>query len=267
MSDPNNNYTPSDLRAGAGDEAAAMSTPQTLTSIFFEPGRTFESLRVRPRFLVVGLLSILIFMAFYLLYMSRVGYENIINAAIEMQAQKTEMSEDQKAAARDIQLKPFVKAIRYGSPPIGFAVIFAAGAAIYLLGVMMMGKQISYKQALAVWAYSSFPPLVLAMLANILILFVHPPDPTDAAGVARGLGGLVHANPGAFMSAEASPVAVTALSAFDLFAIYGLFLAALGLRKVARLSAGAAWGVVLTIWLLGVISRVAIAMFTHQPVG
>jgi hypothetical protein len=260
-------YTPSDLRAGAADDAAAMSTPETLTGIFFEPGRTFESFRARPRFLAAALLSVIIFMAFYLLYMTRVGYENIINAAIEMQAQKQDMSEEQKATAREIQLKPFVKAIRYGSPPIGLIIFFAVGAAIYLLGVMAMGKQISYPQALAVWVYSNFPPLVLIMLANIIILFVRPPDPSDYSGVARGLNGLVHANPGAFMASDASPVLVTALSVLDLFAFYGLFLAALGLRKVARLSAGAAWGIVLTIWLLGVVARVAVATFTHTPVG
>jgi hypothetical protein len=268
MSEPNpGSYTPSDLRGGAGDDAAAMTTPQTLTGIFFEPGRTFESLRVRPRFLTAGVLCIVIFMAFYLLYMTRVGYENIVNARIEMQAQKTDMPDEQKNAARDIQMKPFVKAITYASPPIGFIVVFAAGAALYLLGVMAMGKSISYKQALAVWVYSTFPPLVIAMLANILVLFLRPPDPGDYAGVTRGLGGLVHANPGAFMASDASPLLVTALSAFDLFAFYGLFLAALGLRKVGRLSSGSAWGIVLALYVLGVIAKLAVALFTHAPVG
>lgn len=268
MSESNTNYTPSDLRAGAdGDAAAAMSTPQTLTGIFFEPSHTFDALRIRPRFLVAALLSVVLFMAFYLLYMTRVGYDNIVNARVEMQAQKNDMSDEQKTAARDIQSKSFVKAITYASPPIGFAIVFAAGAAIYLLGVMAMGKQISYLQALAVWTYSSFPPLVIAMLANILVLFLRPPDPGDYAGVTRGVGGLVHANPGAFMSSDASPIVVTALNSFDLFAFYGLFLAALGLRRVARLSNGAAWGVVLTLWLLGLVARVAIAAVTKSPIG
>jgi hypothetical protein len=251
----------------AQTETVEMSTPQTLTGIFFEPGRTFEALRARPRFLAAAVLSLVIFMAFYLLYMTRVGYENVVNAGIEMQAQKSDMTDEQKAAGRDIQLKPVVKAIRYGSPVIFFAVVIAAGAAIYLLGVMAMGKRITYKQALAVWSYSSFPPVVIAMLANIIILFARPPDPGDYSTVARGLGGLVHANPGAFMSSDASPLLVTALSTFDLFAFYGLYLAALGLRKTGRLSSGGAWGVVLALWLLGVVVRLAISALTHTPMG
>jgi hypothetical protein len=244
-----------------------MSTPQTLSGIFFEPGRTFEALRARPRFLVAALLSLVLFMSFYLLYMTRVGYENIVNAEIEVRSQKSDVSEEQKAMGRDIQLKPIVKAIRYGSPVLVFAIIIAAGGTIYLLGVMAMGKKISYKQALAVWVYSGFPSLVLAMLANIIILFVRPPDPGDYSTVARGLSGLVHANPGAFMSSSANPLLVTALSTFDLFAFYALFLAATGLRKIGRLSSGAAWGVVLALWLLGVIVRLAIAALTHTPMG
>jgi CHASE1-domain containing sensor protein len=33
-----------------------MSTAETLTGIFFEPSRTFEALRARPRFLVAALI-------------------------------------------------------------------------------------------------------------------------------------------------------------------------------------------------------------------
>ncbi|MFL6229687.1 MAG: YIP1 family protein [Pyrinomonadaceae bacterium] len=248
-------------------QTVEMSTPQTLSGIFFEPGRTFEALRSRPRFLAAAVLGLVLFMSFYLLYMTRVGYENVVNAGIEMQAQRADMSDEDKAKGRDIQLKPVVKAIRYGSPVLVFAIITAAGGAIYMLGVMAMGKKVSYKQALAVWSYSSFPPLLIAMLANIIILFLRPPDPSDYTAVARGLGGLVHANPGAFMASTANPILVTALGAFDLFAFYGLFLAALGLRKVGRLSAGAAWGIVIALWLVGLIVRLAIAALTHTPAG
>ena len=247
-----------------------MSTPESLSGIFFEPGRTFEALRERPRFLVAALISMVLFMSFYLLYMQRIGYENIVNAEIETRAQKSDLTDEQKQQGRDIQMKPFVKAIRYASPPIGFAIVFAAGAAIYLLGTMLMGKPMSYKQALSVFVYSGLPPLVLIMLANILFLLIRPPDPTDPsqyALVARGLNGLAHANPGAFMGPDANPILATVLSAFDLFAFYGLYLAALGLRKVARLTSGSAWAIVLTIWLLGLIFKLVIAAFTHTAVG
>ena len=262
MSETNSPTTPA---ANATHEANAMTTPQTLTNIFFEPGRTFEALRERPRFLVAALITLVAFMAFYLAYIQRVGYENLINAELEARSQSTEMSDEQKAAGRDIQLKPFVKAIRYGVPVIGIAVVLAAGAGIYLLGAMLMGKGISYKQALSVWTYSSLPPLLLLMIANLVLLLVR--TPTEDSEIARGLNGLVHANPGIIVDAAAHPVLATALGALDLFALYGLFLAALGMRKVARLSSGSAWAVVLGLWLLGVIGRIIISAMTGTPMA
>lgn len=253
-------YSPTPPPVETARPAVTMTTPETLGNIFFEPGRTFEALRERPRFLVAALITLVAFMAFYLAYMQRVGYENVINAEIETRSQGGSMSDEQKTAGRDIQTKPFVKAIRYGAPILGIALVLAAGAGIYLLGSMLMGKAMSYKQALAVWTYSSLPPLVLLMAANLVLLMVR--TPTEDAEIARGLNGLVHANPGILFDAAAHPVLATALGAFDLFAIYGLVLAALGMRKVARLSSGSAWAVVLGFWLLGVVGRIIIAAMT-----
>jgi hypothetical protein len=52
---------------------------------------------------------------------------------------------------------------------------------------------------------------------------------------------------------------VAVLRQFDLLRFYGFFLAALGLRKVAKLSSGQAWGVVLTLWILGLLFAVGSA--------
>jgi hypothetical protein len=247
------------------EQTVEMTTPQTLTGIFFEPGRTFEALRARPRFLVAALICVVAFMAFYLTYLQRIGYENQVNAEVEVAAQKNDMTPEQKEQARSIQLKPFVKAIRYLSPPIGFVVVFAFGALIYFLGAMMMGKRMSYKQALTVSAYSSLPTLLLTMLLNIVILFIRPP--TEDTEIARGLGGLVHANLGMISDPTAHPVLTTALASIDLFALYGLYLAALGLRKIARLSPGAAWTIVLGIWFIVLLLKIGISLLTKSAVG
>jgi predicted Abi (CAAX) family protease len=98
------------------------------------------------------------------------------------------------------------------------------------------------------------------MLLNIVLLFLKSPDDYDIVHASRR--GLVQANLGLFVDAKASPVLATFLSSLDLFAFYGLFLAALGLRKVAKMSTGSAWGIVLTIWIIGVIVRTALAGIT-----
>ena len=255
MSDMNTPQAPAPSTSTPSD-APLMSTPETLSNIFFEPGRTFDALRWRPRFLVAGIIIALSVMAFTFLLYQRIGFENMVRQAIEASPRTAEMPAEQREQIITMQTGTVFKTIAYLSPLIGVAIFIAAGAALNLLGAMAMGKGISYKQALSLYVYSSLPPAVLIMVANILLLFLKSPDSIDAATAQRGL---VHANLGILIDGAARPVLATALGAFDLFAFYGLFLAATGLRKVARLSSGSAWAIVLVIWLLGVVIRLALA--------
>ncbi len=261
MSDPNSNdFVPPPPPSSPGSEttdAAVMSTGQTLTSIFFEPSRVFESLRARPRFLAAALISTIALLAFTAVFYQRVGFERTVTEEIESSPRAEQMTPEQKEQAIRIQTSPVVKAIRYCAPILVVALIIAAGAGLYLLGSMLMGRQLRYKQALAVWTYSSMPPLVVSMILNIVLLFLKSPDDYDIVRASRR--GLVQANLGLLIDLKAAPVLGTLLSSFDLFAFYGLFLAALGLKKIGKMSSGTAWGIVLTIWIVGMIMRTAFA--------
>lgn len=241
-----------------------MSTPQTLTGIFFEPGRTFEALRARPRFLVAGIILAIALLAFTVLLFQKIDYEAMVRHAVENGPFADSQSPEQKELAIQMQTKPVFKAFNYVSPLIGVPIFLALGGLIYMLGTMVMGKKISYKQAISVWTYSALPPALLSTLANIILLFVRPPDPSEGAA-ARG--GLVHANLGILMDRAAHPVMVSALGALDLFVFYGLVLAAIGLQKTGRMSSGAAWTVVLVVWLIGVVLRVCFAALFGQAMG
>jgi hypothetical protein len=250
-------YTPAPVPAGP-----TMSTGETLTGIFFEPGRVFESLRERPRFLVATLISLIFILAFTLAFMQRVGYERIVREEVEHGLRADQQSDEQKEAAIRIQTGPIVKVIRIVVTPIIVLIVFLIGAALYLLGSMLMGKPVSYKQGLAIWAYSSLPPTVLAMTLNVILLFLKSPDDYDIVSAERR--GLVKANLSFLADAKTAPMLYTLLGSLDVFALYGLFLAALGLRKVGKMSSGSAWGIVLAIYIFAVVLRLAFAAFTGQ---
>ncbi|HEV2800538.1 MAG TPA: YIP1 family protein [Pyrinomonadaceae bacterium] len=256
--------SPTTFSTPAAREAEQMSTPQTLSNIFFEPARTFEALRERPRFLVATLITALLVVAFTFVMFQRVSYEAMIRESIETNSRTADMSAEQKEQMIEMQTKPVVKAIGYVAPLVFIFIILAAGAGIYLLGAMLMGKGMSYRQALSVWAYSTFPPTLLLMLANIIMLLVAPPDPAEAA---QNRGSLIHANLSLLVNGTERPVLATLLGSFDVFIFFGLFLAATGLHKVARLSKGAAWGIVIAIWVLGVILKLAFATFSGSPIA
>jgi hypothetical protein len=242
-----------------------LSTAETLTGIFFDPTRVFDSFRVKARFLAAGLICVLAFLAFNFAYIQKVGYENLVNAEMEMNPRAGDMSPEDKERAVNIQTNPIVKAIRYGAPLMNFVFVFALGALFYMLGSMMMTKPMTYPQALSVWTYSTYPPLILAMLLNIILVFINPP--TDDANIVRGQTGLVHANLSILVDPTAHPVLATALASLDVFALYGLFLAALGMQRVARLSSSSAWTVVIALWLIGVVLRLALALAFGRVIG
>jgi len=75
---------------------------------------------------------------------------------------------------------------------------------------------------------------------------------------------LVKANLSFLADAKTAPILYTLLGSFDLFAFYGMFLAALGLRIIGKMSSGSSWGIVLGIWIFGVVFKIAIAAIFGQ---
>jgi len=66
---------------------------------------------------------------------------------------------------------------------------------------------------------------------------------------------ITQTNLGVLASSTSGPV-YALLSQMDLFQFYGLFLAALGLKKVGRISSGSAWTIVLAFFIIKVLGKV-----------
>jgi hypothetical protein len=250
MSDPNQQWQPPPpppLEPAAEPAGPDMSTPSTLTGIFFEPGRVFEALRTRPRFLVAGLVLLVLTIGVTALVYQRVDMNQYIRDKMERNPRNASQTEEQKELG--VKIGKIAGAVGI---PASVPFTIAAGAALYLLGVMAFGGSISYKKSLAVWVYSSLPPAIFGTIVAVLVMFLKSADTLDPEH-------LLVTNPGAFMNSDSSPVLVALLGQFDLLKFYGLFLAAIGLRKIAKLSSGSAWGVVIVFYLIRAIMAVSAA--------
>src|SRR4026208_278044 len=73
-----------------------MSTAETLTGIFFEPSRTYEALRARPRFLVAGLILLVLACVVTLVLYMRVDMGQFIREKIERSPNAAQIDETQK---------------------------------------------------------------------------------------------------------------------------------------------------------------------------
>jgi hypothetical protein len=234
-----------------------MSEAATLGNIFFEPGKTFADLRRKPRFVMAGVIIIVLVTLFQVLFIQKVGYERIVRERIEANPMTEQMPKEQKDKMVEQQSSPIVKAISYAAVPIVFVFMFLLGGLLYWLGANAMGGSARFLHGVSVWVYSSLPPTIVFMLANFLVMFLKSPEDID---IMRSQSGLVQANPSFFIDVKAQPVLAALLQAIDLFAIWGWILAAIGLQQVAKISSGAAWGVVLIIALVGVTARVVMAL-------
>lgn len=245
------------------EEPAQMSEAATLGNIFFEPGNTFEDLRRKPRFILALLIMVVAISAFTFMFFGKLGEDRMRRAMIEQMdknPQVQSLSPEQKQ--RQIEMGTTIsKYVRYAIP-LFVLVGFAIGGLLYWLGGKAMGGSGNYLHGLSAYVYSSFPPVVISMLANIVVLLLKSADDIDLNASQRGL---VHANPGFFFEGKETPVLATILSTFDLFQIWGWILAAIGLHKIMKISKGAAWGIVIILALLGVAYRVIQAYMSGNP--
>jgi hypothetical protein len=201
--------------------------------------------------------------AYQFLFIQKMGEERMKSFALEQMEKNPQMQSmppEQKELAleRGTKISGFIRYLF----PVFFLIIFAIGGLFYWLAGKAMGGSGNYLHGLAVWVYSSLPPTLVAMLANILILFLKNADEIDIATSQRGV---VHANPSFFIDGKTMPVLATLLGTIDFFQIWGWILAAIGLQKVMKLSKSSAWTFVLILALIGLAIRILTAFFTGNP--
>lgn len=250
--------------------APSLSTTQSLTNIFFAPARVFASFRelttflpAAVRFLVAAVIIVISVVAYNVVYLARIGSENIALATVAVTPRVASLPAEQKERALQMQQNPAFQAAalvtRFVPLIMWQLVSMLLGALIYWLGAMLFKGKIKYMQALLVWTYATLPPTVLWTLANTFALLIHPP--TTNMDIATGASGVVHANLGALCEVTTFPIPVyvAALGALDLFAFYGFALAMIGLRKVSRIPWIGSFGIVAFVWLIGVVWLISTA--------
>ena len=240
-----------------------MSEASTLLGIFMEPGRVFEDLRRKPRFILGAVIIALLMTAYGFGLYYKVGEKavrSMVAEQIEKSPQTASMPAEQKNGMIEMNMT-IQKYIRYAIPIFVF-ISFVVGGLLYFLGSKAFGGNGGFMHAVSVWIYSSIPPTVVAMIANFIVLALKSSDEIDLASSQRGV---IQANPSFLIDGKAQPVLATIIGTLDLFMIWGWILAAIGLRITNRISSGSAWGIVIIFALLGILGRVVGAFFSGNP--
>ena len=246
------------------EEQPEMSEVGTVGNIFFEPGRTFEDLKRKPRFVIAAIIISLLVTAYSFGVYYKVGeaaVRSFVSDQIDKSPQAGSMSGEQKQSAIDVQMT-IQKVVRFAMPVFVFASLLIGGL-LYWLGAKAFGGTGGFLHGLSVWVYSSLPPTIVGMIANFVVLALKSADDIDLAASQRGV---IHANLGFLFDGKSMPVLTTLIGTLDVFFIWGWILAAIGLRITNRLSSGSAWAIVLIFALIGTLFRVVGAFFSGNPV-
>ena len=244
-------------------EQPEMSELATIGNMFFEPGRTFEDLRRKPRFIVATVILSLLATAYAFGLYYKVGDAGMRQFAMEQldkNAQTSGMDSAAKAKTVDLQLT-IGKVFRY-LMPIFFAIMMLIGGLMYWAGAKAFGGTGGFLHGWSVFVYSAIPPAIVGSIANFIVLAFKSVDEIDIGASQRGV---IHASPSMLLDGKAMPVLTTVVGTLDLFMIWGWVLAAIGLRITNRLSSGSAWAVVIIFALLSTLSRVVFALISGNP--
>lgn len=240
-------------------EQPKMSVTQTLTDIFFSPAEVFEDIRKQPfpRLIFPLLLCAVLITAFSFALNQKLGPERIVKEQLKSKWMEQVPEEAKKKMLEDAKNTSTVKTLLTSSiGGLAFFIIFIIIGLVYWGGGLAFGGSGNFWHGLAVVSYSSFPPVLISMIASIIILILKSPEDISFFDAQSGL---LKLNPGLLI--DASGVVKALFTRFDLLTLWGVFLGKVGVEKVFKVSSGSAWLFSIIIWLIGTVFAVVGGLF------
>ena len=156
-----------------GEEEPQMSEFGTIANVFIEPGKTFDDLRRKPRFIIAFVIIAVLSLGFLLAFQAKVGEENI-RRFVSSQQEKSPQIQNASPAAKEqaLNMAMTIQKITTYIFPVLLFIGFLIGGFIYWLGSKAMGGSARFAHGLSGFVYSSLPPTLVSQIANFIILFL-----------------------------------------------------------------------------------------------
>ncbi len=222
----------------APEPVQPMSEGARMADVFFAPTKTFTDLRRSAAWWAPYILISLVSLLFVYTVEQKIGFRKVVENQIQMSPKASQQMEQLPADQREPRIETQAKVTRYIS--YGFFVIILVWyliVAAILLGTFKLGfgaADLTFAKTMAVVVYSSIPGILKSVLAIISILAGMAPD-------SFSMQNPVATNPGYFLNPGESPVLFTLMSSIDIFIIWTLILAAIGLTCVSKLKRSSAY--------------------------
>ena len=250
------------LPQATGAEEPPLSVLQRLTGIFYEPTRVFKNLRVHPRWLAALLVLGSVNAVYTAAFVRRLTPEYVVDFQMEKLADSPiKPPPDKMEAAKENALQqakqPIQRIQTAAKSFVGVFVFASIVAALCLLGVLAFGGRINFWQAFVAVLYAYVPIAVISKLLSLVILYLKSPDDIHPV---LGAETLVQDNLGVLFAPAQHPALYVLGTSIGVLSFYGLWLRSRGLANASqKVSSSAAWGVTITLWVLGLILGMILA--------
>ncbi len=229
--------------ASVQPEEKPMGGAAKLFNLFFEPKRVFESLKIKPTWLVPFIIIALLGIGFFY-----TTYPYIMNQQVERIKDNDKIPEEQKQTIID-------KMTESSHPPVWQLCLAPAGTIVTLALVavilffvfnVILGGDSSFRRVFSVYCYSSLVAIPTMIVKYPLIML------KKDINVQTSLALLLSAD-------SKNSFFYSVLSSFDIFTIWQVILVSLGMGVMYRYSTKKAFSAVLVLWIIWILAKSALS--------
>ena len=235
--------------AAPDNAPASKGALARVVGVFWEPGNTFRDIVARPGWWLPLVLMIVIALIFMSVFLTQIGVDAMLQQQMAANSRLQQLSAEQQAQALALQ-KRIV-------PPLMFVSVVAIPPLLYLATALVMmfayrllaDSQVTFKQSFGITVHAFLPSALSAILAIVVIMFVHPADFDVNNPLMTNAAWLLGDAPAAWLKALASSL--------DLFSLWILALLAIGFATTKRkMGFGQAFLIAAIPWALYVLIKV-----------
>jgi hypothetical protein len=215
-------------------EQKPMGGASKILNIFFEPRKVFESLKIKPTWLVPYIIVALLGIGFFY-----TTYPYIMNQQAERIRDNDKIPEEQKQMIIDKMTENTHPPVwQLPIAPIGTILVFVILAAIlFFVFNVILGGDSSFRRVFSVYCYSNLIAIPSMLVKFPLIMF------KKDIGIQTSLALL--------LSAESKETFLyRVLSGFDIFTLWSVILISIGLGIMYRYTTKKAFSIVFVLWVL-----------------
>jgi len=245
-------YEPELKEPPSAPTGAKYSGVQRLWMMFTSPGQVFEDIGVKPTWVLLMVVLVLLGVGLQAVLAPHVDYEATVRAQLADRADELTDAQIENMVAPAEKLAKFGPIFALIIAPIVWAIM----AAVFLVMLKIVGSEIDFVKTLSTVLHGYWPPTLIALvLTGVLAQRVGKVPQQELANI-------VKASVGSFMPADAPAWLTAAGSTLSIFNIWAAVLLIIGFSTVGKLSRGKAAVAALVPWVVWLVAKAAIAAVT-----